>query len=137
MQGNHTLRYAVHTGGRDPYAVTDDAFLPLLVAGLEARPVDRVDQAGAPEESPPPRRRSSRSPAPRYRRCDGSLTCRRRSSSRVFNPTGSSTTVTVAGGTGTLVDLRGRGDEPFDGELTLRPWGIQTIHLDAWTNGST
>ena len=49
---------------------------------------------------------------------------------RVFNPTASPTTVTVAGRTGTLVDLRGQGDESFDGELTLRPWGIQTIHLD-------
>ena len=44
-------RFALHLGGRDPYAVADDAFLPLLVTrgGGEAAP-------GAPDRPGPGRR---------------------------------------------------------------------------------
>jgi hypothetical protein len=130
VQGNHTLRYAVHTGGRDPYAVTDDAFLPLLVAGSKLGPSATVDHDGAPADEPATAESLltvTGAEVSALRRLPGTPAALEL---RVFNPTGSPTTVTVAGRAGTLVDLRGQGDEPFDGELTLRPWGIQTIHLD-------
>jgi hypothetical protein len=48
---------------------------------------------------------------------------------RVFNPTDATTTVTVEGRSGWLVDLRGRPIAPFDGGVELRPHGIATLAL--------
>jgi hypothetical protein len=48
---------------------------------------------------------------------------------RVFNPTGGTTTVTVEGRSGWLVDLRGRPLMPFDGSVELRPHGIATLAM--------
>ena len=131
VQGVHTLRYAVHTGGRDPYAVTDDAFLPMLVAGSKLAPPTVVDHDGVPDGEPTTSAAlltvTGAEVSALRRLPDAPATIEL----RVFNPTASPTTVAVTGRTGTLVDLRGQGDELFDGELTLRPWGIQTIHLDA------
>ncbi len=50
---------------------------------------------------------------------------------RVFNPTDRETTVTLAGHSGWLVDLRGRPLEPFAESFPLRPHGIATLVLDA------
>jgi hypothetical protein len=50
---------------------------------------------------------------------------------RVFNPTDGGTTVTVAGRSGWLVDLRGRPVAPFEGSFELRAHGIATVRLDA------
>ncbi len=115
MPGVQCLRYAVHTGGRDPYAVADDAFLPLLVARPRGGPAT-ADEAVAlsvdgAEVSAVVRR-------------DGRLQV------RVFNPTSDETTVVVDGRTGWLVDLRGRPLSPFEGSFPLRPHGIATVVLD-------
>jgi mannosylglycerate hydrolase len=45
---------------------------------------------------------------------------------RVFNPTGTETTVSMGAAKGWLVDLRGRPTEAFDGAFSLRPFGIAT-----------
>jgi FtsP/CotA-like multicopper oxidase with cupredoxin domain len=50
---------------------------------------------------------------------------------RVFNPTADTTTVTIDGRRGWLVDLRGRPIEPFDEQFTLQPWRIATVVLNA------
>jgi hypothetical protein len=50
---------------------------------------------------------------------------------RVFNPTAATTTVTVHGHSGWLVDLRGYPDRPFEGSFVLRPFGIATARLRA------
>jgi hypothetical protein len=49
---------------------------------------------------------------------------------RVFNPSDDTTTVTIDGRRGWLVDLRGRPVEPFDGQFDLEPWRIATAVLD-------
>jgi mannosylglycerate hydrolase len=48
---------------------------------------------------------------------------------RVFNPTATTSTVSVPGRQGWLVDLRDRPLEPFDERFELRPWGIATLAL--------
>jgi len=48
---------------------------------------------------------------------------------RVFNPSGTTTTVRVGERPGWLVDLRGSPVEPFDGSFELRPYGIATVRL--------
>ena len=48
---------------------------------------------------------------------------------RVFNPTESETTVTVASRSGWLVDLRGRPLAAFEGSFALRPFGIATLRI--------
>ena len=37
MLGRQRLRYALQTGAADPYALVDDAFLPLFVAEPSTR----------------------------------------------------------------------------------------------------
>jgi hypothetical protein len=117
MQGPVTVRYAVHVGDADPYALVDDAFLPLLAVegtskGLgEGERGQALSVAGAEVSS------LRRGPA-------GGLEL------RVFNPTADATTVTVRGRSGWLVDLRGRPIERFAGSFELGPWRIATAVLD-------
>ena len=49
----------------------------------------------------------------------------------MFNPSAKTTTVSVPGRTGWLVDLRGTPLEPFEGSFELRPFGIATARLSA------
>lgn len=130
MQGNVTLRYAVAIGDRDPYAMVDDAFLPLLVAGSK-QALD-VPPHSTDAEVPRPERSAALlsvdgAEVSALRRLDTSPTT---IELRVFNPTNEPTQVTIIGLSGTLVDLAGNGAEPFDETFTLRPWGIQTVLLD-------
>jgi alpha-mannosidase len=115
MQGAQVLRYAVHTGDADPYALVDDVFLPLEVVsapgGGDRPPSGTALQVHGAEVSAVVRR-------------GGALEV------RVFNPSGHDTVVTIDDRTGWLVDLRGRPVEPFDGSFPLRPWGIATVRLD-------
>jgi mannosylglycerate hydrolase len=114
MSGRQVLRYAVHVGD-DPYALADDAFLPLEVVACEGdgdRPSDGTAMQVEGAEVSAVVRRS------------GALEV------RVFNPTDDDTTVSIDGRRGWLVDLRGRPLEPFDGSFSLRPWGIATARLD-------
>ncbi len=110
LQGPLELRYAVHLAGRDPYAVTEDAFVPLQVVGTTKGDGPSTAASAASDsllsvtgaEVSALRRLPARPEVLEL---------------RVFNPTASPTTVTVEGRTGRLVDLRGDGDDPFDGEL--------------------
>jgi mannosylglycerate hydrolase len=116
MPGRHVLRYAVAVGDHDPYAVVDDAFLPLLVAsgsGEGPRPASgsALTITGAQVSA--------------VRRVGGG-----RLEVRVFNPGDEEATVDLGGRTGWLVDLRDRPVEPVTGSFRLRPWGIATAHLD-------
>ncbi|CAN5502536.1 hypothetical protein BH20ACT2_BH20ACT2_23740 [soil metagenome] len=113
VQGRHRLRYAVHIGDRDPYAVVDDAFLPLQVArpagGHGPDHGQALNVTGAEVSA--------------LTRAGDRLEL------RVFNPTAEPTTVTIAGRAGWLVDLRGRPVEPFEESFELAAWRIATCTL--------
>jgi mannosylglycerate hydrolase len=114
MQGRQVLRYAVHVGAGDPFALVDDAFLPLEVVvapgGGDRPPAGSALQVRGAEVSA-------------VQIQGGALEV------RVFNPTDDETTVSVEGRQGWLVDLRGRPVEPFDGTFALGPWGIATARV--------
>ncbi len=114
MQGRQVLRYAVHVGDRDPYALVDDVFLPLEVVS-------------APGDGDHP----SSGTALQVHGAEVSAIVRHGGALevRVFNPSDDEAFVTIEGRTGWLVDLRGRAVEPFDGGFPLRPWGIATARL--------
>jgi mannosylglycerate hydrolase len=117
MQGPQRFRYAVHLGGRDPYDVVDDAFVPLLALGVP----------GGPElvsgESHQALSVSGAVVSAVLRDPSGGLTV------RVFNPSASPTTVTIDGRHGWKTDLRGRPIEAFERSFDLAPWAIQTVQL--------
>ena len=117
MQGRQVLRYAVHAGDADPYALVDDVFLPLEV----------IVAAGGDGDDPPT------GSALQVHGAEVSAVLRHGGALelRVFNPTDDDTAVTIDGHTGWLVDLRGRPLEPFDGSFPLPPWGIATARLDS------
>ena len=134
MPGRQVLEYVLATSGRDPFAVADDAFLPLIrartrrgVAGLAglgtitppiaAGAVDSSADRGTPLTV-------TGAEVSAVTRADG------RVSVRVFNPSDAPTQVTIEGRHGWLVDLRGRTLEPFEGRFELRPHGIATAVLD-------
>ena len=110
--------YAVHVGDADPFALADEVLVPLQVlrstSGGAAATRPAIGTAltvdGAPVSS--------------LRRASGRLEV------RVFNPTADTTTVTINGRRGWLVDLRGRPVEPFEEEFTLGPWRIATVVLN-------
>jgi len=113
VTGPHTFRYAVMatSNPRDGYAAVDDAFLPITATrspggGTRPRRGTELSVDGA-EVSAVVR--------------DGEQL-----QVRVFNPSSADTTVTIAGRSGWLVDLRGRPVEPFDESFTLGPWRIAT-----------
>jgi alpha-mannosidase len=107
-------RYALSVGCDDPFAMADDALLPLDVVhapggGSRANRGSALDIEGAEVSA--------------VRREAGTLEV------RVFNPTDRPTTVRVGSRTGWLVDLRGRTLDHFDGSFDLRPFGIATFRL--------
>ncbi len=113
-RGRHELRYVVAVGDVDPYALVDDAFVPLLVArargGGEGPATASALKVGGAQVSA-------------VRRVDGELEV------RVFNPTDATTRVQIAGRSGRLVDLRGDTVAPFDEAIDLAPQRIATIRL--------
>jgi alpha-mannosidase len=115
VTGHHELRYVVAAGDVDPYALVEDAFVPLLVA------------TGAGMGMLPDRHRGltiSGAVVSAVVLRDGAVHV------RVFNPHPQPTTLRIDGRHGAVVDLRDRALAPFDGELPLRPWQIATIRLD-------
>jgi mannosylglycerate hydrolase len=118
MIGAHEARFVLHTGGRDPYAVADEAFTPLLTA-------HRPGGFGDPATSGQGLAIEGAEVTALRRTADGRLEL------RVVNPSDDPATVLVAGRSGEVVDLRGNptGDR-FDGVLTLAPWKITTLLLD-------
>ncbi|MBI1843103.1 MAG: hypothetical protein HYR89_00585 [Actinobacteria bacterium] len=115
VQGRHTLRYGVALGtDRAPWALVDDAFLPLEVVNAAALG-DEPDRGSAltvlgAEVSSLTRRA-------------GALEL------RVFNPTDEAVTVVVEGRRGELVDLRGAPLTSFESRFVLGPWAIATARL--------
>jgi mannosylglycerate hydrolase len=107
-------RYALCTDCDDPYAMADDALLPLELVhaageGSRATPGRALEIEGAEVSS--------------VRRAAGLVEV------RVFNPTATQSTVRVGSRSGWLVDLRGRTLERFDGSFDLRPFGIATFRF--------
>jgi hypothetical protein len=109
-----SLRYVVAVGDHDPYRLTDDAFVPLLVTnGGGAR--DGRHEGRALE-------------------IDGAVVSavERRAGAlhvRVFNPRPDPATVTLPGRHGWTLDLAERPLAPFDGRVELRPHEILTLAL--------
>ena len=107
-------RYAIAHEQADPYAMVDDAFLPLetvAAPGGGDRPATgaalHIDGAEVSA----------------VRRVAGALEV------RVFNPTADETRVDLGERSGWIVDLRGRPVAPFDGGFPLRPGGIATVRI--------
>jgi mannosylglycerate hydrolase len=113
QQGPISARFALHVGDRDPYAVVDDAFLPLLVT--------RAGGGTAPPDGQALRVTGAEVSA--VVRVGGALHV------RVHNPSPAATTVHLDGRRGWLVDLRGRAVAPFEGHFELGPWAIATAAL--------
>jgi hypothetical protein len=119
----------LHTAGRDPYAVADEALTPLLVA----RPPDR----GLGHRRPGDREFGDGTATGRALEVDGAevTALRRRPDGlqelRAVNPSDAPTTLTVAGRTGRVTNLRGEPTgEAFTGSLQLGPHRIVTLALD-------
>jgi alpha-mannosidase len=119
LQGAVEVRYAVQLDTDadavdvDPYALADDAFLPLQVTRCGGGDGPATGQALA----------VTGAEVSAVVREGGSLHV------RVFNPSPTPSTVTIEGRSGWLVDLRGRPLEPFDGSFALGPWRIATAAL--------
>ena len=106
--------YALAHDVADPYALVDEALLPLDVvhaAGGGVRPGEGSELRVEGAEVSAVRRQA------------GLLEV------RVFNPTSEETTVNLGQRSGWLVDLRGRTLAPVDGSFPLRPFGIATVRL--------
>lgn len=115
LQGRVEARYALHAGDADPYALVDDAFLPMPVVdagGGGGRPATGCALAVEGAE------------VSAVQRAAGALEV------RVFNPSPAPTTVRIDGRAGWLVDLRGQPLEAFEGGFELGPWAFATARLD-------
>ncbi len=120
MPGRHQARFVVHLGGRDPYAVADEAFTPVQTARFPGR-----GGLGDPTASGQALRVTGAEVTALRRTADGRIEL------RVVNPTDEPATLNVAGRTGEVVDLRGRpSGARLDETLDLAPWKIATILLD-------
>jgi hypothetical protein len=115
LLGPLLLRYAVHVGAADPFALADDAFLPLEV-------VEAPGGGGGTDRGQA--LAVSGAEVSAVRREGGVLTL------RVFNPRATATTVELPRRRGWLVDLRGRPLTPFEESFALGPHGIATAALD-------
>ncbi len=119
MIGPFRADLVLHTGGRDPYDVADEAFVPLLVA--------RAPGAGLadPEATGHRLTVTGAEVSALTRRDDGRLEL------RAFNPSAAPAMMTVHDRTGEVTDLRGEPTgERFEGTLTLAPHRIVTLALD-------
>ncbi|MGH9116807.1 MAG: glycoside hydrolase family 38 C-terminal domain-containing protein [Acidimicrobiales bacterium] len=117
LQGRLTVRYAVQVGEGDPYALVDDAYLPMRAVEGTSTALGEGERGQALGVGGAEVSALRRAPS-------GALEL------RVFNPSAEPATVTVYGRTGWLVDLRGRPIERFDGGFDLGPWRIATALLD-------
>jgi hypothetical protein len=114
MLGPVECRYAVCVGPVDPYAVADDAFLPLFATtasgGGDRTPSGQGLAVTGAEVSA-------------VRRDDEAVVV------RVFNPTDAPTAVSVGGRSGQLVDLAGRPLRAFEASFDLGPRRLATARL--------
>jgi mannosylglycerate hydrolase len=120
LVGHHRVDLVLHVGGRNPYAVTDEAFTPMATARFPGR-----GGLGDPDASGQALAVSGAEVSALRRRGDGRLEL------RVVNPSDEPSTLTVDGRTGQVTNLRGTPTgETFDGRTDLRPWQILTLVLD-------
>jgi alpha-mannosidase len=114
MLGPVECRYAVCVGPVDPYAVADDALLPLLATtapgGGHRMPRGQGLGVDGAEVSA-------------VRRAEGVVEV------RVFNPTDATTSVSLSGRSGHLVDLAGRPVAAFERGFELGPRRLATARL--------
>jgi mannosylglycerate hydrolase len=108
------LHYGVSLGDADPWALADDVLVPLEVVscfggGWRTEAASALRVRGAQVSA--------------LRREDGVLEL------RVFNPSGTTTTVDLGERAGWLVDFLGSPVERIDGSFELRPHGIATVRL--------
>jgi mannosylglycerate hydrolase len=114
MLGPVVVRYAVQFGDDDPYALVDDAFLPLAV--VTAPGGGRLPASGSALVV-------EGAEVSAVTRGQGGLEV------RVFNPMPAPTTVRLEGRSGCLVDLRGRPVAPFSDTFDIGPWRIASARL--------
>ena len=115
LQKSVVATYALHVGDADPYALADDVLVPLQVLRTTTGTSDASEGQALSVDG---------APVSSLRRVAGRLEL------RIFNPSADTTTVTIDGRRGWLVDLRGRPVEPFEQRFTLAPWRIATVVLD-------
>jgi alpha-mannosidase len=114
-QGRLEASFALHVGGRDPYALADDAQLPLLVT--------RGGGPGATGALAGTALTVTGAEVSAVVREAGVLQV------RLFNPTAAPATARIEGRRGWVVDLRGRPVRPFEDTIDLGPWEIATASL--------
>ncbi|HVN52124.1 MAG TPA: hypothetical protein VMT43_11850 [Acidimicrobiales bacterium] len=128
MIGPIRVRYGVQVGGADPYALVDDAFVPLLLA-------DPAKIRGMADAEPTGDARADRGSALVVRGAEVSAVRRPAGRPgnglevRVWNAGDEPRDLEIPGRTGWLTDLRGAPVEPFDGRARLGPWRIATVVL--------
>ncbi len=115
LLGPIEVDYALALGDVDPYRMADDVLEPLITTGSFGGG-DRADRGSALTVTG--------AEVSAVRRQAGQIEV------RVFNPRPTPVSVTMAGRSGWLVDLRGRPVAPFEGSFDLRPQGIATARLD-------
>jgi mannosylglycerate hydrolase len=116
MLGPQTARYAVALDVEDPWALAEDAWVPLMV--VRSGGAGRLPVSGS-------RLRVRGAEVSALYRKDGRLEV------RVFNPRDEAATVEIPGHSGFLVDLLGNPGLRWQGRFGLRPWGVATARLDA------
>jgi len=117
LVGPVQVRYGVAVGDVDPWALTDDAWVPLLTVSSAGG--GRLPESGSHLQV-------DGAEVSSLRRVSGALEL------RVFNPSDTPTRVGLDGRSGWLVDLLGRPVERWQGGFALRPWGIATARLDGF-----
>jgi hypothetical protein len=120
LPGPHRFDLVLHVGDRDPAAVADDAFTPILVARFPGG-----SGLGDPETSGQALAVDGAQVTALCRRPDG------RTEVRVVNASDEPAELRIDGRSGDVTDLRGdpTGDR-FEGRLPLRPHQIATVALD-------
>jgi hypothetical protein len=118
LQTTVELRWGFAAGADDPYALVDDAFVPLQATrgGANGPVTSRAHEGSALTV------RGAEVSAVR-RNAAGQLEV------RVFNPTPEPATCELPGRHGWTVDLRGRPLAPWEGQVPLGPWQIATLTL--------
>lgn len=120
MLGPHHGDLVLHVGERDPYAVADEAFTPLLTARFPGK-----DGVGDPNAWGQALAVDGAEVTALTRRADGRVEL------RLVNPLPTEATATITGRTGERTDLTGRATgERFHEDLDLRPHEIVTLALD-------
>lgn len=120
LPGPRQAELALHLGDRDPWALADEAFAPLLTARFPGG-----DGAGDPEVAGQALRVVGAEVSALTRRPDGRLEV------RLVNTSGEPVEADLGGRTGERTDLLGRPlGERVDDRLALRPWEIATLALD-------